>query len=395
MIRSLAVLALVAGAALPAPLQAQWSPDFLRDCVATSALFSADPGDFPPPWRDLHPRAFAERQRDDLAAGRIHRAIEDAAADALNRLRTSTTPLPAGVLAAFESQLRTMVAEANAAAAVQGDGEALVTGNQAFAFGRFMITESTRTNPITGSQELAGARLFQAADRVTLDIGMDAAAARTVCWTALGLNHLLAGEIGAHARDAIDEFFDETLGLWTSYHESRWSSYPWEWAIEGLFRDQRRDLRPPTWGLILLHPRSVGQLPIDSTLTDMRFTDAVWETLAEQTAILVDVLGFVRYNDARSGFAGVAVAGIFGNGIAAGGVSLESTLGSVTVAYGDRHDDTGFLFAASVDAVNLAGQAARAIFGARADAAEAWSRERERLTAAVEAARARIPDPEN
>lgn len=267
---SAAATLLLLAAAAPAVAQV----DLFGECQADRVAARA--GEVAEPWADALPGAVHARALAALAAtgdwGAAARQVTAAfrTAAALAGLDPDVAGRLLTALRAAESDL----------SAMGGSPEGLEGG------GRFRLF----VRP-------TGAELTQLGDGpLAIEPTDPLPEVRAVCWTALAAQRLLDAA-NAGARDRTLQGLQRAVAAWDAFNESGYASYPWELPLN----PPGADLMPPRWQVVLLHPGLAVEIAGFREIESARRADAV----------LVEPLGVLRYNDARSFYIGASVVASF------------------------------------------------------------------------------------
>jgi hypothetical protein len=130
--------------------------------------------------------------------------------------------------------------------------------------------------------------------QIAIDSTMPREARRDLCWAAITLDRVLAAYADPAFQVAVD-----TLRLldaqWTNFLARGYSQLPWELLANDRLFVHARDLAPPRWQLVFMHPSVAVEVE-----------GSVWKELRRREVASLEPVGLLWYTRQRSFYIGVS-----------------------------------------------------------------------------------------
>jgi hypothetical protein len=153
-------------------------------------------------------------------------------------------------------------------------------------------------------------------DSIVITVSQGQQERRALCWAMLEAQDL-SSDFSRADREAFAEFLEQRVRRWDNFHEHGYSMLPFELLVNSWLGERwgplrRPPLEPPKEQLIFLHPTIALEIPVN---------DISW-SVHGRDALVVEPLGYLRYNAERTNFRGISAAASLteGEGPAWGGV---------------------------------------------------------------------------
>ena len=153
-------------------------------------------------------------------------------------------------------------------------------------------------------------------DSIVITVSRSQEERRALCWAMLEAQDL-ASDFSRADRVAFADFLEERVRRWDNFHENGYSMLPFELLVNSWLGEKsgplrRPPLEPPREQLIFFHPTIALEVPV---------SDISW-SVHGRDALVVEPLGYLRYNADRTNFRGISAAASLteGEGPAWGGV---------------------------------------------------------------------------
>jgi hypothetical protein len=136
-------------------------------------------------------------------------------------------------------------------------------------------------------------------DSVVVSLATPAAARRAVCWTAHEARDLATG-YNLPRRQELLGILEARVRRWESFHDVGYSMFLTELLVNSWIGFPREPLEPPRQQWILLHPSAGVEVPLP-----------IRKSVDGTDALLLEGVGVVRYNEARTTYLGLSAAAVF------------------------------------------------------------------------------------
>ena len=184
-------------------------------------------------------------------------------------------------------------------------------------------------NITRNTDESAYVILAGTSDAIEIGEARPQAQRRALCWAMIEADDL-SSDFSRPDRQAFATFLDERVKRWDNFHENGYSMLPFELLLNSWLGEKWRPLRrpalePPAEQVIFLHPSVALEVPIK---------DISW-SVHGRDAMVLEPLGYIRYNGSRTSFWGVSTAASLtvGEGPGWGGVVHLGRLSHIGYLY--------------------------------------------------------------